>query len=112
DLVPYAPTGPSFPSSVGGGNWGGVAFDPSRALIFVNTSEMGRAPGGGGGGRGDAPAAGGRGGRGGAPAAAGRGGRGAAPAADGEEAAVTPVPSAAGTASNRPASNRFVDPNY
>jgi quinoprotein glucose dehydrogenase len=45
DLVPYAPTGPSFPSSVGGGNWGGVAFDPTRALIFVNTSEMGRAPG-------------------------------------------------------------------
>jgi PQQ-dependent dehydrogenase (methanol/ethanol family) len=42
---PYSRTGPSFPSSVGGGNWGGVAFDPTRALIFVNTSEMGRAPG-------------------------------------------------------------------
>jgi quinoprotein glucose dehydrogenase len=62
DLVAYQPNGPSFPSSVGGGNWGGVAFDPSRGLIFVNTSEMGRAPGGGGGGergggrRGDANA--------------------------------------------------------
>ena len=43
-LVPYMDRGPAFPSSVGGGNWGGVAFDPERALIFVNTSEMGRAP--------------------------------------------------------------------
>ena len=43
--VAFARTGPSFPSSVGGGNWGGVAFDPVRGLIFVNTSEMGRAPG-------------------------------------------------------------------
>jgi len=107
DLLPYAPTGPSFPSSVGGGNWGGVAFDPSRALIFVNTSEMGRAPGGGGGGRGGAPAAGARGGRGAAPAAGGRGGRGAVP--DEEDAAPAP---AAAAANNRPASNRFVDPNY
>jgi glucose dehydrogenase len=80
-LVPYSRTAPSFPSSVGGGNWGGVAFDPDRALIFVNTSEMGRAPGGGGG-RG------------------GRGGRGAGAAA------------APAGPSNRPGSNRFVDPNY
>ena len=44
EIVPFARIAPSFPSSVGGGNWGGVAFDPNLALIFVNTSEMGRAP--------------------------------------------------------------------
>jgi quinoprotein glucose dehydrogenase len=77
DVVPYSRTAPAFPSSVGGGNWGGVAFDPERALIFVNTSEMGRAPGGGG-------------------------GRGAA---RGAAAPSTP-------ATNRPNSNRFVDPDY
>ena len=62
ELVPFARTAPSFPSSIGGGNWGGVAFDPKSALIFVNTSEMGRAP--------------------------------------------------SGNSPDRPASNRFVDPNY
>ena len=31
---------------------GGVAFDPKLGLVFVNTSELGRAPGGGGRGRG------------------------------------------------------------
>jgi glucose dehydrogenase len=30
-----------FPGTMGGGNWGGVAFDPSLALIFVNTSNLG-----------------------------------------------------------------------
>lgn len=45
--VPFSLTGPSFPSGVGGGNWGGVAFDPNLGLIFANTSELGRAPGGG-----------------------------------------------------------------
>ena len=30
-----------FPSTMGGGNWGGVAFDPSLHLIFVNTSNLG-----------------------------------------------------------------------
>ena len=47
---PFSPKGakPSiqFPSSIGGGNWGGVAFDPSRALIFVNTSDLGGVSGG------------------------------------------------------------------
>ena len=52
DLVAYARTSPSFPSSIGGANWGGVAFDPTMGLIVVNTSELGRAPGGRGGGRG------------------------------------------------------------
>jgi glucose dehydrogenase len=93
-LVPYSRTGPSFPSSIGGGNWGGVAFDPSLGLIFANTSELGRAPGGGRGfGRGSERGA----------------MRGAGPAqATGEAgASVTPT-----TASNRPNSNRFVDPDY
>ena len=36
---------PRFPSSIGGGNWGGVAYDPKLGLVFVNTNEMGRAPG-------------------------------------------------------------------
>ena len=31
----------TFPSSVGGGNWGGVSYDPSLRLIFVNTSNLG-----------------------------------------------------------------------
>jgi glucose dehydrogenase len=30
-----------FPSTMGGGNWGGVAFDPRLHLIFVNTSSIG-----------------------------------------------------------------------
>ena len=30
-----------FPSTMGGGNWGGVAFDPHLHLIFVNTSSFG-----------------------------------------------------------------------
>jgi quinoprotein glucose dehydrogenase len=30
-----------FPSTMGGGNWGGVAFDPALHLIFVNTSSLG-----------------------------------------------------------------------
>jgi glucose dehydrogenase len=30
-----------LPGTMGGGNWGGVAFDPSLALIFVNTSNLG-----------------------------------------------------------------------
>src|SRR5581483_3391315 len=79
DLVPFSASGPGFPSSVGGGNWGGVAFDPSRALIVVNTSEMGRGPGGGGGGGGRGAAAADEGAVTAPPAAGGRGGgRGAA----------------------------------
>ena len=30
-----------FPGAMGGGNWGGVSFDPQLAYIFVNTSNMG-----------------------------------------------------------------------
>jgi quinoprotein glucose dehydrogenase len=84
DLVPYALTSPSFPSSIGGGNWGGVAFDPNLGLIFVNTSELGRAPrarGGRGAARGGGPGRG-----------LGRGGPVGIP--------------------GQPASNRFVDPDY
>ena len=31
----------NFPSSIGGGNWGGVSFDPALGLIFVNSSNLG-----------------------------------------------------------------------
>ncbi|MGH9696617.1 MAG: PQQ-binding-like beta-propeller repeat protein, partial [Bryobacteraceae bacterium] len=30
-----------FPGAMGGGNWGGVSFDPKLAYIFVNTSNLG-----------------------------------------------------------------------
>ena len=43
---PYTPYGlqkPTlqFPGAMGGGNWGGVSFDPSLGYIFVNTTNMG-----------------------------------------------------------------------
>jgi glucose dehydrogenase len=42
---PYTPYGlkPAlrFPGTMGGGNWGGVAFDPGLGFIFVNTSSLG-----------------------------------------------------------------------
>ena len=42
---PYAQYGPRlrviFPSWVGGGNWGGVSFDPHLGYIFVNTQDLG-----------------------------------------------------------------------
>jgi quinoprotein glucose dehydrogenase len=42
---PYTPFGttPSllFPGTMGGGNWGGVSFDPVLGYIFVNTSSLG-----------------------------------------------------------------------
>jgi glucose dehydrogenase len=40
--TPYAYTGMSvvFSGTVGGGNWGGVAFNPPLGLIFVNTSNL------------------------------------------------------------------------
>ena len=42
---PYTPYGMKltlrFPSTMGGGNWGGVAFDGSLGLIFVNASNLG-----------------------------------------------------------------------
>jgi quinoprotein glucose dehydrogenase len=31
----------TFPGAMGGGNWGGVSFDPELLYIFVNTTEMG-----------------------------------------------------------------------
>ena len=41
----YAPFGMqktlSFPGSMGGGNWGGVSFDPRLGYVFVNTSNLG-----------------------------------------------------------------------
>jgi quinoprotein glucose dehydrogenase len=30
-----------FPGAMGGGNWGGVSFDPRLGFVFVNTSNMG-----------------------------------------------------------------------
>jgi quinoprotein glucose dehydrogenase len=30
-----------FPGAMGGGNWGGVSFDPALGYVFVNTSNMG-----------------------------------------------------------------------
>ncbi|HWE48707.1 MAG TPA: pyrroloquinoline quinone-dependent dehydrogenase [Bryobacteraceae bacterium] len=32
----------SFPSSIGGGNWAGVAFDPKQSYVFVNWSNLGQ----------------------------------------------------------------------
>jgi quinoprotein glucose dehydrogenase len=31
----------TFPGAMGGGNWGGVSFDPKLGYIFVNTTNMG-----------------------------------------------------------------------
>jgi glucose dehydrogenase len=45
NMGPYTPYGmlPSlvFPGSEGGGGWGGVAADPGRNLVFVNTRHLG-----------------------------------------------------------------------
>jgi quinoprotein glucose dehydrogenase len=42
---PYTPVGlnPTLivPGTMGGGNWGGVSFDPGLSYIFVNTSSLG-----------------------------------------------------------------------
>jgi quinoprotein glucose dehydrogenase len=42
---PYTPVGMtpslSMPGTMGGGNWGGVSFDPHLGYIFVNTSSLG-----------------------------------------------------------------------
>jgi glucose dehydrogenase len=41
----YSPFGTrktlSFPGAMGGGNWGGVSFDPRLGYVFVNTSNLG-----------------------------------------------------------------------
>jgi glucose dehydrogenase len=43
---PYTPFGLepriTFPSSIGGGNWAGVAFDPRLSYVFVNWSNLGQ----------------------------------------------------------------------
>lgn len=31
----------TFPSSIGGANWGGVSYDPALSFVFVNTSNLG-----------------------------------------------------------------------
>ncbi len=42
---PFQPFGTKislrFPGTMGGGNWGGVAFDPALGYVFVNTSNLG-----------------------------------------------------------------------
>lgn len=42
---PYTPPATEpflfFPGTMGGGNWGGVSFDPELGYIFVNTSSLG-----------------------------------------------------------------------
>ena len=42
---PFTPFGMKtilrFPGTMGGGNWGGVSFDPTLGYIFVNTSSLG-----------------------------------------------------------------------
>ncbi len=42
---PYTPPGTTpyvmLPGTMGGGNWGGVSFDPTLGYIFVNTSSLG-----------------------------------------------------------------------
>lgn len=44
-LGPYTPfqlqPGLEFPSTVGGGNWGGTSFDPALGYLYVNTSDLG-----------------------------------------------------------------------
>ena len=44
-LGPYQPfqmkSSLRFPGTMGGGNWGGVSFDPKLGYIFVNTSNLG-----------------------------------------------------------------------
>jgi glucose dehydrogenase len=44
---PFTPPGPdrtmvTFPSTLGGGNWNGLAYDPSRGLLFTNVSNIGQ----------------------------------------------------------------------
>ena len=54
---PFLPRGGArgtivFPSSIGGGNWGGISYDKSLGLVFTNTSNLGarsNAPANGGG---------------------------------------------------------------
>jgi quinoprotein glucose dehydrogenase len=46
----YTPRGKKpilqYPSSIGGGNWSGGAFDPTTGRLYVNVNELGSAPGG------------------------------------------------------------------
>jgi quinoprotein glucose dehydrogenase len=48
---PFLPRGGAkgtivFPSSIGGGNWGGVSYDAQLGFVFVNTSDLGSAANG------------------------------------------------------------------
>jgi len=46
--TPFAPGGPDgentliFPSTLGGGNWGGVSIDPEQGRLFVNVMHIGQ----------------------------------------------------------------------
>jgi quinoprotein glucose dehydrogenase len=44
---PFTPPGTdgmmvTFPSTLGGANWGGVAYDPTRGLVFTNVMNLGQ----------------------------------------------------------------------
>ena len=44
---PFTPPGPNgtmvtFPSTLGGGNWNGLAYDPTRGLVFTNVMNLGQ----------------------------------------------------------------------
>ena len=32
----------TFPSTLGGGNWNGLAYDPTRGLVFTNVMNIGQ----------------------------------------------------------------------
>ncbi len=40
--LPLAGNALLFPSTLGGGNWGGVSIDPARGLLFVNVMNIGQ----------------------------------------------------------------------
>jgi quinoprotein glucose dehydrogenase len=83
---PFVPRGPRgsvfFPSTIGGGNWGGVSYDAAHGLIFVNSSSLGAI---------SAPRGGGR------------------RAASGDETIPAPAPGSRPAAVRRPTGNRFID---
>ena len=87
----------NFPSSIGGGNWGGVSFDAKLGLIFVNTQDLGSFSDGARPGAAPPPAEEAVDARGAAGAAAPAGGRGAGGRAAGGRAA---------------GGNRFVDEDH
>ena len=40
--MPVAGNALTFPSTLGGGNWGGVSFNPALGLVFVNVMDLGQ----------------------------------------------------------------------